>query len=475
LERERAEQERVEREKITQKWAEQEKLGGQKDDKEKPAKKQTESKAEKAAIASPQVKKVPEKKLILKEQDQTSHNFRWYPVLLIALGWAVGVSFGVSLLGLFSNIVGLQPPSYQLLGSVARVWVGALGGLFTALTLWQANLISRKKSIWVITLGWVVGWVVAWTTSYTTIFTVSGSRVGNPIGVAVGGAIGGLAIAYSLWKEKVISNWKTILIVALGWSFGWAMAESLYLISDGALRIEFIGLLIGAIGGTVLLWQTGSRPDPVVGLRRPIWGPVLGITLGWAFGLPNGLGYRLPVGTLFGMTATEALFSNFGWVIGLVVTGAIAGGITGVSLWRVKVVSHWKTVLWIALGWMLALPIGRWLSISMQGLMNQPLAFSNMIYGLIQGALGGFVMTFILRTEGIRLGRHRILAIMMAWGIGMAVYWTVPQFVLVPVDNSDLRFGLGSLSAALTILFGAFTGVVGGYILIRQIRAEKTE
>ncbi|HSM72028.1 MAG TPA: TIR domain-containing protein, partial [Anaerolineales bacterium] len=111
LERERAEQERVEREKVGQKWAEKEKLAGQKVVEEEPANQQIESRVAPVASAPPQVKKASERKLVSKESGQSSLNFRWFPVLLMALGWAVVVSLGVSLLSMLLNMGVSQPNS----------------------------------------------------------------------------------------------------------------------------------------------------------------------------------------------------------------------------------------------------------------------------------------------------------------------------------------------------------------------------
>ena len=449
LERERAEKERVDRRRIAQKWAEKEKVESQKSAEKKPTIKQTESKAETAAATPPQGKRTPYRGLVPKGLVLAFLNFRWFPVLLTALGWSVSVSFGVFLLEMLLNIGGSQPTSFQLIRSVVGILIGALGGLLTALSLWLANIISQKKSIFVITLGWAMGWVVGWIASFE-IITATRNGIGGPLGGAIGGVIGGLAIAYSLWDEKVISHWKSMLIVVLGWSFGWALAEAFYLMSNGALIIEFIGLLIGVIGGTVLIWQTETRLGSPDSLKHPIWGPVLGITLGWAFGLP-----------------AEAIGYDFGWEIGLAATGAIAGGVTGVSLLRGKILSQWKTVLWIALGWMLALLIGHWVSSS--------IGLSIFMFGFIQGALGSLSMVLFFRAERLYLGWRQIITIILVWGISMGIYRAAPQFVLRQMELSQFTVEeFLSLSAALIILLRALIGALGGYILIQQIRAEKT-
>ena len=126
---------------------------------------------------------------------RTEQSIQWKQILLITLGWAIGMTIS----GSFYDAVG------EAIGGSIR---GAIGGLITALVLQRTERSIQWMHILLITLGWAIGMAI-------------GDVVGDISYEALAGAIGG----------------------SIGW---WTI--------PGAL----VGAISGAIGSGIMFWQLGQ-------------------------------------------------------------------------------------------------------------------------------------------------------------------------------------------------------------------------
>jgi hypothetical protein len=116
--------------------------------------------------------------------------------------------------------------------------LGGLGGLITAIALRSQGVISNWKTVWSITLGWAI---------CMALFAFTESIL------PLAGALGGLAMALILRFTGVLSDWKDLLWIGLGWAIPWLpseihqsrpMSSSLLLLAAGA-----------AVAGFILVWR----------------------------------------------------------------------------------------------------------------------------------------------------------------------------------------------------------------------------
>lgn len=108
-------------------------------------------------------------------------------VLLIPLGWMIGLSIGLSVLAAIRNMLG-----YWIGFTIG----GALGGLVTGLVLgWRQRGIQQRQVLF-ITLGWTIGFALGSAVTWVTNLYVIGGLmprlvVGTPVFGVIAGTIGG--------------------------------------------------------------------------------------------------------------------------------------------------------------------------------------------------------------------------------------------------------------------------------------------
>lgn len=462
LEREKAEREKLDRERLQR----------EKSEKEKGEKKRVASKADDPA--PPQAKMVPDTFSSRDETIEKPVSSRWFSILWIALGWGIGVPFGVSLIERIAGADNMNPTIFQVSRAIIGAVIGAFGGFITAMILWMENIISKRRNILGITLGWSAGWVIGWLISYAIIF-LSDNPIGGPVGGVIGGTVGGMTTAYFLKVEGVVLHRKNTLTIALGWAIGWGVAETLLWMTNGGIGIGMATSLIGVIGGWVLYGQIETHPQSD-GLREmPVWVQVLGVAMGWVFGLTVGFSYPTSFATLLGMPpndpSTWMVGLNFAWIL----IGLIGGLVTAIMLTREKVNFAWKTIIWITLGWAVALPIGWQIGNSFINEMASPWI------GIVQGALGGLITAIILQMKGFLSQRTQFLWIILGWSLSWGVFWMIGGIGIEIIDIPGVSEIGESFIESFPVLhigpfgqiYGGLVGVIGSLVTIWQIRDEK--
>ena len=175
---------------------------------------------------------------------------KWVPVKWILLGWVI--SFAACTGVLISFFYELHKWALFAIILVS----GAIIGLVTSFALWHDHIISSKKSMFWITLSWVIGIAISWylgvvienntmeviSDEFNRITGLASSFivVRALFGGAIGGAVGGLGTAFTLRTEHVISERKSTLWITFGWATGNAIAFAILIIE---LLIIFIGMV----------------------------------------------------------------------------------------------------------------------------------------------------------------------------------------------------------------------------------------
>jgi len=204
--------------------------------------------------------------------------------------------------------------------------------------------------------------------------------------------------------------------------------------------------------------QDWVRADPpVIFSQKPTrisnWIPVFWIVLGFGFGWGIGGASIILAGDL-----TVVLIIT--WVI----SWAIGGFSTAITLYYEHALTNWKNVLWITLGWAIAFLIGEEILVAI----NLPIHPGGTV-GLISGGIGGGVTGIILRKENIFYNQKNILWTSLAWSIGISIGTEIGfaiGFAIGPAigigDLVGFPIGLG--------IGGAISGGIGGLVTIRQIK-----
>jgi hypothetical protein len=169
----------------------------------------------------------------------------WITILWITLGWAIirpiGWPISDALMGAFGDEIGWV---------LFTAFFGAIGGFVTSLALWSEGVLSDRKNILWITLGWAIAEPIG-----VRILDVILNTIGVPgfelLFGAIFGTIGGLITSILFWKESALSDWKDIIWVTLGWAIGWGIGRTV----NEAIGDPFGEVIGGAIGGFVMIWQ----------------------------------------------------------------------------------------------------------------------------------------------------------------------------------------------------------------------------
>jgi hypothetical protein len=217
-------------------------------------------------------------------------------------------------------------------------------------------------------------------------------------------------------RIRVRPGWLTVLWITLGWAVGVGAVVALnplpwgYLVQDwpyipvdrfmwwGGLSIMGMGvaysiLTLGGLSG--LITAMTLRIQGVIS----VWKAVLSIALGWVIGM------ALAASFMRRMAETSAIARGTPWgsrddlvflgFMAIVLGGVLGGLVIGLTLHFTGVLSSWKDVLWIALGW--ALPgLSSW---------NPHWGMSSIsIIQLLAGALiAAFILVWRLRQENERM------------------------------------------------------------------------
>lgn len=342
----------------------------------------------------------PEKQ---KEFDRLSLYPRWITLFWITLGWSIGLT-----------IVVMDLPSER------KIWAyicgGAIIGFGLAISLRVERVVVPWKTVLWITLGWAVGGATA-----AIIVRVFGSKVNWAIIVATGTALAGFVTGVSLYLIHILSSWKSVLLVTLGWA---------------------ISLIVGVVIGYALFF-------------------IQAFTTQWASGL-------LPSGMIDGAFSGASV----GAVCGAV-SGIIGGFTTAIILQIEGVLSSWKSTLWIALGWIVGMIIGGIISGAIVGAIfwliywaNDAASMGAMSF-VIAGTVSGFTAAITLRAQHLRSDRKSLFWIPLMWALAGAISFAIFGAIL-----GASKWAPGS---TILVAFLATTGgVIGGAVTIRQIRKEKT-
>src|SRR6266542_1988229 len=101
-------------------------------------------------------------------------------------------------------------------------------------------------AIFWITLGWAISSAIVWAIWHAT---------GEIAGGAIWGAIGGLITAITLRIEDILSDWKSMLWITVGWAIGGVIGSVLILkiwqAIGGLVGWVIGGAIWGAIGGSI--------------------------------------------------------------------------------------------------------------------------------------------------------------------------------------------------------------------------------
>lgn len=160
----------------------------------------------------------------------------WFALLWITLGWATSPVIIWTTVGTILELLGENTMRFIII----RVTTGAFGGLITSIVLRTGHVLSRSKSMLWITLAWSIDWGIVETVGLSMGWSL-------PIRGAIFGAIGGLITSMTLRSEHVLSHWKRMLWITLGWTIAGSIAGPVF----GAL----FGAIGGAIGGFTMIWQ----------------------------------------------------------------------------------------------------------------------------------------------------------------------------------------------------------------------------
>jgi hypothetical protein len=193
---------------------------------------------------------------------------KWVPTIWIALSWSLGFLI-----------------STNIDSAVGYAICGATGGFVTAFISKREKILADWKSVLWITLSWSIGLAISWLiVNNIPLFHIEnigftiGIRIFRIFGYApspeeigfitskwvIGGLIGGFATATIIRISQVISDWKKVSWITLGWPLGMAIGAISWTIAIAISKSNGMGAMVGgaiggAIGGLVMIWQMRKR------------------------------------------------------------------------------------------------------------------------------------------------------------------------------------------------------------------------
>ena len=339
-------------------------------------------------------------------------------------------------------------------------------------------------------MGKVISWdIVAWLALAGGVSWIIDLTIGGNINWTLGGILGGLIIGLVtgiiLQRQKTISGWRAILLVALGWAIGggigltifgefgasnrWSWRQYTYqnaIINFDGTTIWVIGWAIStAIGkissgllGSLVTWFVLRKYKAISGWKSFIW-VTLGIAIGWGIG-----------GAISGAVGRE-LNQSLSWTTSWAISGAIGGifgGAIGASIlrWQINRSNKgsinvkefqtainqnisWKMVAWTTLGWAISGIIGEIVNTSTGWRIGYPWTLG----WAISGAIGGFITGIILLRRRFSSGWKPIAWTSLGWALSWAAYWVI-YWAIGETTGWEI-------SQAIS---GAIGGGIGGFI-----------
>jgi hypothetical protein len=200
----------------------------------------------------------------------------WDFIRLTAGGWAIG---GVIITIAFAIIMSNKSAIYENF-YLPSVMIGAVGGLFTGLALSRIQASIRRKQIIMITAGWAIALLIGFAVANVVRYSMRGYGDFFVLNYVIGGISGGILTGLILKMNKLLVQWKQVIIIALGWGIGLAISaiityhSSLAVLSFfysfeyapggdygySSVLFAFIALVMGqalggAIGGGFMFWR----------------------------------------------------------------------------------------------------------------------------------------------------------------------------------------------------------------------------
>jgi hypothetical protein len=181
----------------------------------------------------------------------------WGPLVLLVFGWALawgaaalsipllgGGNLALDLLALWGEILGLPVAlsAALVVGALAGLLLGSMGGLVTALAARWAEPILRRSSGWAIFFGWAFCLLVGGATLAALGHLAGSTRYSAPLVAAhgamvglSGGAVMGLALRRALPRARPLR-------MALGWALFWSVGQGpLRLFSSDSVLLHLFG------------------------------------------------------------------------------------------------------------------------------------------------------------------------------------------------------------------------------------------
>jgi serine/threonine protein kinase len=184
---------------------------------------------------------------------------RWRALLWITLGWIIGEIIVwmviLPLLGLTDGLDGAIDgvSSGIFVEPVLGVIHGTVIGFVTTYILFKEKMLSSWKNIFWITLGWALG----------------GGIISSQIGNGFSEPLYGFILALVLFKEHSLESWKDIFIIIFGWLIGLIIAYKITssFTYDGTrigslIASGIFSFLKGVVNATILIWALRKESKP---------------------------------------------------------------------------------------------------------------------------------------------------------------------------------------------------------------------
>lgn len=341
----------------------------------------------------------------------TIYNIKWKSLLWMLFGWSInwglGWEIGLEIDKVIRNSIeasyGIsfdQPSSYDALR--VTVLIGLfIGGLFggagagtsVAWVLRKEKVIKSKTSYLLLVIGWSICGGIGLASSGTKDLM---------IGFILSGLIGGGFLVWALWKEKVLNNKLSIILIPLGWSVG-LIAGFESFDAHWVIYLTFSWLASGIIIAWAVLPQIEFEKRKHV-ITQIIRGWLIGGMISFAVWA---LGYALLrsiSGT--GDSPVLALFLFFIIISGLVVGIIVSLLITLWVLSKEETITYMQMFIRIGIGLLIiGLIIGVivWTIINTNAMgFNFERLFNFITNNAVSGVIGWGIMLLVLRKKEIQ-------------------------------------------------------------------------
>lgn len=269
--------------------------------------------------------------------------------------------------------------------------------------------IRREPLLWML-LGWAISWGLGWAIGFNMADVIRDSikssynllpddlyslyiAAGLFIGGSLCGLIVGISMIFVLWKENILSNKRSIIVISLGWILGFTIGIGIFSFED---IVQFV--LIWLIAGVMMAWILSPHIKVENQIRAFIW-----IIFGWLIGggvcaivVRLGFDYVASLGYPefdIDRAIREVLFVLIGWIIGIVI-GIV---ITTLVLIKEKPLDYLQIFLRIVFG-LIGIVLILLVSAFLSGLRFNIDDFAYfVIHNVISGVIGWRIMIWVLR------------------------------------------------------------------------------